>query len=280
MIIDAHTHIFPPTLIQNRGALCRDEDAFAVLYQDPKSKMVTAENLIQMMNEQGVDRAVVFGFPWQDENRFRTNNDYIINAVQKYPDQLIGLACFDLFHPNAGHETERCLDSGLKGVGELACYQSGLSEIALTHLEPIMEQCRTRDLPVLIHVNESIGHQYPGKAPITLEEIWRLILRFPDNKLILAHWGAGIFFFAAMKKQVKAALTNVWLDTAASPYLYDPIVYDIAKQTISLEKVLFGSDFPLLLPSRYKKEFSSTCLSSDEQKAVLGNNAASLFGIN
>ncbi len=130
----------------------------------------------------------------------------------------------------------------------------------------------------MIHTNEPVGHKYPGKTPITLNQIYRLVKTFPDNKIILAHWGGGIFFYALMKKEVKEILKNVWYDTAASPYLYSPDTYRIAGEIIGFEKILLGSDYPLLKPQRYYKEMTAAGLASDAMDRISGLNAAQLLG--
>ena len=83
-----------------------------------------------------------------------------------------------------------------------------------------------------------MGHNYPGKAPITLHQIYRFAKSYPSNRIVLAHWGGGLFFFALLKKEVKDVLNNVWFDTAASPYLYTPDSYRIAGNIIGFEKIL------------------------------------------
>jgi len=62
-----------------------------------------------------------------------------------------------------------------------------------------------------------------------LKQIYNLVKRFPENKIVLAHWGGGIFFFNLLKKDVKESLKNVYFDTAASPFLYDTQIYRYAK---------------------------------------------------
>ena len=141
-----------------------------------------------------------------------------------------------------------------------------------------MALARRFDCPVMIHTNEPVGHQYPGKAPNTLLQIYTLVRRFAANRIILAHWGGGIFFYALLKKEVRESLANVWFDTAASPYLYQPQIYTQAMTLAGEEKILFGSDFPLLKPQRYFKEMDKAGLSETQKKAVCGINAAKVLG--
>jgi predicted TIM-barrel fold metal-dependent hydrolase len=112
---------------------------------------------------------------------------------------------------------------------------------------------------------------------VTLEQIQKLAATFPDNRIILAHWGGGIFFYHIMKKQLKQTLKNVWYDTAASPFLYDPAVYDMAVQAGVGDKVLLGTDFPLLPPDRYYRDLDASGLTKEEKQAVLGDNAALFY---
>ncbi len=277
MVIDFHLHMFSKAVRENRAAYFPSEPAFQLLYDSLKSRIVGAAETIRMMDEERVDKAVVFGFPWQDAEIFKKENDYIADAVQRYPQRLIGLACFDALNPKAGLETERCLASGLSGVGELAFYQSGIDESCCHALEPVMAICREKNCPVMIHTNEPVGHLYPGKSPNTLAQIYSLVKKFPENRIVLAHWGAGIFFYRVLKKETKDVLKNVWYDTAASPFLYDPEIYPTAVKLAGADKILFGTDYPLLKPSRYFKEIQVSGITADEQKAICGGNAAALL---
>jgi predicted TIM-barrel fold metal-dependent hydrolase len=279
MIIDFHTHIFPKQIRHHREDHFPAEPAFELLYRSPKSRIIGMTQLVAAMDEQGVDKSVVFGFPWRDPGRFLMHNDYVMDAMAKYPDRLIGFGCFDLFHPDAASEADRCLSGGLAGIGELAFYQGGLDADAIRRLVPIMEMCRDARRPVMIHTNEPIGHQYPGKTPNTLSQLYDLISAFPQNRLVLAHWGGGLLFYALLKKQVKEVLSNVYFDTAASPFLYDRPVYAIAVQIIGAARILFGSDYPLIPPTRYFKQMAAAGLDAKAIDAICGKNAGDLLNI-
>ena len=166
MIIDCHTHIFPAAVRQNRENYFRGEPAFELLYAAPKARLVGAGELVAAMDAQGVDRSVVFGFPWRDARTARLNNDYVLDAVGRYPGRLVGLCCLDPVSPQAVAETRRCLDAGLSGIGELAFYQSGIDAAALDKLAPLMALCLAKGLMAMIHTNEPVGHLYPGKTAI------------------------------------------------------------------------------------------------------------------
>jgi len=279
MIIDAHTHIFPPEIRQGRDKFFPAESAFKLLYQSPRARLIGGRELINAMDANRVDRAVVFGFPWTSIELSKIHNDYIMETVLKYPDRFTGLGCFDPASPGAAAEAERCLTGGLGGIGELAFYQSGIDDVALEQLAPVMAMCAECSRPVLIHTNEPVGHDYHGKTPVTLSQIYGLIKRFADNKIVLAHWGGGLFFYTLMKKEVKECLKNVYFDTAASPHLYDPEVYQIAIKFAGIDKILFGSDFPLLAPEKYFNEMHQLGLARDQIDQICGLNAQRLFKV-
>ncbi len=280
MIIDSHTHIFPEEIRQDRSLYFENEPEFKLLYDSPKAAICNVYDLIESMDRYHVDISVICGFPWRNPEHTKHNNDVVIEAVIKYPDRIKGLACFDTAWAGAASETQRCIDAGLCGAGELAFYLSGIDKQALASLEPVMTVLKDNgNLPCMIHTNEPVGHKYPGKTPITLEQIYNLAGAFPDNKIILAHWGGGIFFYNIMKKETKAVFKNIWYDTAASPYLYDSQIYDIAVDANIADKVLFGTDFPLLTPGRYYKDLDNSNITPEHKKQMLGDNAALVFNI-
>jgi predicted TIM-barrel fold metal-dependent hydrolase len=279
VIIDVHTHIFPRKMRENRERYLASESAFKLLYDSPKAELSGAQALVDTMDEQGVDRAVTFGFPWESADIYRMHNDYILEAVARFPERLIGFGCFDPLSDEAVSEAARCITSGLSGIGELALYENEMTETALAHLAPMMELLLAKGLPVLIHTNEPIGHRYPGKADMTLRQIDGLVKRFPENTIILAHWGGGIFFYNLLKKEIKEHLKNVYFDTAASPFLYDPAIYRVATEILGPDKVLLGSDYPLLSPKRYLSEIEKAGLSSDDIQAICGLNAARVLDL-
>jgi len=279
VIIDVHTHIFPREVREHRDRYVAAEPDFALLYRPSGSKLSGVDEIVDTMDAQEIAKSVVFGFPWRDPDTFRMHNDYILEALGRYPERLIGFGCFDPLSPLAERETERCIEAGIQGIGELAHYQSEMGEAALDRLSPVMEILRGRGLPVLVHTHEPIGHLYPGKSDLTLRQIDALVQRFPDNTIILAHWGGGILFFHLLRREIKDHLKNVYFDTAASPFLYDPTIYRIAADIVGVHKILFGSDYPLIDPKRYLAEMKASGLSGDDIRDICGRNAEKLLRI-
>jgi predicted TIM-barrel fold metal-dependent hydrolase len=80
-------------------------------------------------------------------------------------------------------------------------------------------------------------------------------------------------------KSVRKRVEKLYYDTAASPFLYTPEVYRIAVEILGPERILFGSDFPLIRPSRYQREMEEGGLPADAQGMIMGRNACRLLGL-
>lgn len=277
MIIDTHTHIYSRQLRENREKYFPVDPVFKRFYDSPKARIAGAKDLIDSMDKNSVDLSVIFGFPWSNISVLKKQNDYIMETVIKYPGRFLGFCCLDPFIKEAVSEVERCIAGGLKGVGELFFHKSGIDDRCIKTLGPIMEICRNKDMPVLIHTNEPIGHSYPGKTPLTLGQIYNLVKRYPENKIILAHLGGGLFFYNLLKKEIKDSLKNVYFDTAVAPFLYENPVYKIAVEIMGKEKIILGTDFPIGEADQYFKAFLESTISEAEIAGICGENAKKLL---
>ncbi|GLI36227.1 amidohydrolase family protein [Desulforhabdus amnigena] len=279
MRIDVHTHIFPPDIVRDRARFFEGEPIFKLLYDSPKAKLAGAESLLETMDRDGIDHAVVFGFPWQEMELAVRHNNYVLEMTAKYGSRLIPLGCFNPLDERGDQEAERCFRSGARGLGELAIYGACKADSALKCFEPLIECCRSHAGIMLVHANEPVGHSYPGKAPLGLDFYYSLAKLAAGTPLILAHWGGGLCFYELLKREAQDVLSQVYYDTAASPFLYDPKIYPHMSRVLRKGKILFGSDYPLLAPRRYFKEMAETDLSAAETADISGKNAAHLFGI-
>ena len=279
MIIDFHTHIIPPHIKENRSKYAQLDTAFEAIYSNPKAKLATADELIDAMDKDGVDMSVVLNYGWTTQELCIEVNDYIIESVHRYPGRLVG---FCSIQPesidNAICETERCAEAGIRGVGEI---RPDVQLFDFNHpelMKPLVEVVQAKNLILLTHASEPVGHHYPGKGKATPELLYNFIKAYPDVKMVCAHWGGGLPFFALMP-EVREAFNNVYFDTAASPFLYDPRIYRQVIKLTGADKILFGSDYPLIPQRRYLKEIASIDLSQEHKDNILYGNAAKLLGI-
>ncbi|MBM3934053.1 MAG: amidohydrolase [SAR202 cluster bacterium] len=279
MTIDFHTHIYPEWLRDQREKYLSRDATFGELFVSPKAKMATAQELIAAMDEDGVQASVVMGVGWTDQGLARDVNDYIIDAVRMYPGRIVG---FGGVNPAWGDaavtEAERCARAGLRGIGELHPDTQGFAIQERRAMEPLVEVLREYRLILTTHSSEPVGHLYQGKGHTTPDKLWAFIESFPDVKVVCAHWGGGLPFYALMP-EVAEGLANVYFDTAASPFLYSAGIFRQATALVGAGKVLMASDFPLIRAKRILKQINEAALTPADRQKIVHDNAAALLGI-
>ena len=279
MIIDFHTHVFSPQIKKKRSKYIDSDSCFAILYSKKEAKLATADELIADMDKNKVDISVITNIGWTTHELCVETNDYILESVARYPQRLIG---FCTVQPNsyaaAIAEIERCATGGIRGVGEMRPDMQLFDLKDEQVMEPFIEVIRKYKLILLTHASEPVGHEYPGKGGVTPDILYPFITSFADLTIVCAHWGGGLPFYALMP-EVKQALHNVYFDTAASPFLYSPQVYNQVIQLVGGDKILFGSDYPLLTQNRLLSEINSLDLPEETRNLILSGNAQRLLGI-
>ncbi len=279
MIIDFHTHVFPPQVKKNRSKYVDSDPCFALLYSKKEAKLATADELIASMDKAEVDVSVIVNIGWTTHELCVETNDYILESIAKYPRRLVG---FCAVQPNSDEaalaEIERCAQAGARGVGEIRPDMQLFDLGDETLMQPLVEMLEKHKLILLTHASEPVGHEYPGKGSITPEVLYPFIVNYPDLTVVCAHWGGGLPFYALMP-EVKRAISNVFFDTAASPFLYSPQVYHQVIQLVGTDKILFGSDYPLLEQSRLINEIRSLDLPEETKDLILSGNAQRLLSI-
>jgi predicted TIM-barrel fold metal-dependent hydrolase len=279
MLIDFHTHIFPPDVRDHRERYCARDAWFNELYSNPRVNIATAEDLVAEMDASGVDATVTFSFGWSDAGLIEEMNSYVIDATRRYPKRIYGMA---VLQPIAGlravRELERCAAAGMIGLGELMPHGQGykLSDIDL--LTPFMEIVRQHQLLVLSHCSEPIGHVYPGKGNVTLQDIVTFLTAFPDVRFVAAHWGGGLPFYCLMP-EIQRIAGHVWYDTAATAYLYRNTILPVVADLVGADRILFASDYGLLRQRRIIDYIAQSGLSSEAVGMVLGGNAQNLLSL-
>jgi predicted TIM-barrel fold metal-dependent hydrolase len=277
MILDAHTHIFPDEIQKNRQSLCRREPSFRLLYGDERSRLVGKEALLRSMDREGVARSIVCGFPWKDVGLCRESNDYLLHSAREFPDRIIPFCVIPMGSSRqAKKELDRCFCLGMRGVGELAFYGQGITRRDMQILRSALGPLQEIGIPVLLHTNEPVGHPYPGKSLKSLQPIYELLSAVPGVTFILAHWGGGFLFYELMPESARLA-DRIYYDTAASPFLYRLQIYSVATQIVGPDRILWGSDFPLLSPARYFLELEKCGVPPFMQQKIKGLNAERLL---
>ncbi|MCJ7664066.1 MAG: amidohydrolase family protein [Desulfobacterales bacterium] len=276
-MIDFHTHIFSPYARDHRDQLAKADPAFSLIYAEKKARMIGVEELLEAMEENGVEQSVVCGFPWQGTELSRRENAYLLESAHRYPDRIIPFITLPQDGKAAIAELDQCARAGAQGIGEMAPGTYGDHLWPIETMRPLFAAIKEKGLPVLIHCNEPLGHPYPGKGKVGPAEMGTLVDALQGITIILAHWGGGFFFYELMP-EIADICKGVYYDTAASPFLYNRRIYPIAISIIGPQRILFGSDYPLIPPARYKQEMQEAGLAEKELEAILGSNAQRLLG--
>jgi len=275
-IFDTHIHITPPEILNDMDKFRNQDDYFDLLSGSQVNKNITGDQVKELVEEGLLQGAVVFGFAFQDMELCHLVNSYTIKIVHQYPE-LIGFAVVNPRADNLCEELQFCKENGLRGVGEIYATGQDFDLRSGSHLEKLATFCRKNNWPILLHLNEPVGHYYKGKTKDSLQEGMSAAENFPDNIFIFAHLGGGLCFYELMP-EVEDKLSNVYYDTAALPFLYDRKIYGTLKQAGLIKKLLLGSDFPLISPARYIDDIEKSCLNENDKQKIYRDNFHRLLG--
>lgn len=277
-VIDAHTHLFSPDVLANRERYVVRDYWFGELYGPPAARLATPEELLASMDASGIECSVVCGFPWSDPGICRQENDYLADLARNSGGRLAFMGMVVPHLPGASEEAERCFGLGAVAIGELNADAQGFDLLDPLSITPVMDSCRQAGKPVMLHSSEPVGHGYPGKGTATPAKFVHWLQTWKDQPVVLAHWGGGLPFYELMP-EVRELTANVAYDSGASTYLYRQDVFRHVLNLVGPERVLFGSDFPVLgqtrLLNRVRRQFED----DPALDALLGGNAARIYGL-
>jgi len=223
-----------------RNLRMMERDAACLAHDDAVSL------LIERMDRAGVDRACLMG-PTAGDGIALTN-DMVRTAVARHPRRLLGFVGVDPIGDDPGRAREVVLEAiddwGFRGVGELC------GDLLDARYEPIYRLCAERQVPLLVHVGIPLPSMLLRHGqPTMLDE---LAHRHPELTIVAAHVGMPWFLETIA---VAVRHPNVHLDVSAIPVLgRDAVVHGILGLLWERgleDRVLFGTDFPLVDPARY-----------------------------
>ncbi|MBI2857227.1 MAG: amidohydrolase family protein, partial [Chloroflexi bacterium] len=272
-------HIVPPWLKDRRSDYLGRDACFDLLYGNPKARLATADDLVASMEEAGVDVSVALNIGWSDRELCIATNDYILEAAARFQHRLAAFCAVPL---GAGEvalrEMERCAAAGAQGIGELRPEPGAGGAVDAGLMAELGALARERHLILLFHSSEPLGHGYPGKGSTRPEVLYALVAALPGVNVVCAHWGGGLPFYSLMP-EVGEVVKGVYYDTAATRYLYRAAIYPRVVELVGAERILMGSDYPLIPQERHVQEIVSADVAEKAKSMMLGGNArALLFG--
>jgi predicted TIM-barrel fold metal-dependent hydrolase len=291
-IVDCHIHMYAPEVFANPIAWgqARGEawwtEAVAPAKRATIQGWADVPRLLADMDRAGIGRCVMLGWYWEQQATCNEQNGWFVDWIREHPDRL---SAFAAVQPGAGQEAidalQRALDAGLCGIGEILPQAQGFT-FEDPYWQRVVGIAIERNLPINLHVTDPLTISDAVTMPTPLSNFLRLAQQFTEAKFILAHWGGGIPFYE-LNPRVRAHLQNVWYDTAASPLLYDTRIFRQVIDLVGADRILFGSDYPLLLyprqirePAfdRFLQDIAAAGLDKDEKEKILGSNFGRLVG--
>lgn len=215
---------------------------------------VTPEALLKVMDENGVEKAVLLQGNW-----LGFHNEYTYEAVKKYPDRFIGAATYDPFCLKVDEIRKRLFDGlGFKIVKfELSTGSGLMANRPRVDLDgSVMNECYAHASEKGLTVVLDIGR--PDSASWQPEAVASVVRKYPEVTFVICHLLApqindGERLKAALGKLVAH---NVYFDIAAlctnqkpEAYPYPTAVGHLktAKEVVGADRLMFGSDMPSTL---------------------------------
>ncbi|MBX5474221.1 MAG: amidohydrolase [Thermoleophilia bacterium] len=208
-------------------------------------------------------------------------NEEIAAAAAANPDVLVPFASVDPHRPNAADEVTRLVrDHGVRGFKFHPNIQAFYPNDRAFY--PMYEAIQAAGVPALFHTGHSgIGSGLRGGGGIRLKYsnpmyVDDVAVDFPDLKIVLAHpsfpWQDEAISVALHKEQVYIDLSG-W-----SPKYFPPQLVRYAN-TLLRDRVLFGSDYPMITPDRWLADFEQADFKDEVRPLILKENAVRLLGL-
>jgi hypothetical protein len=210
------------------------------------------------------------------------SNEEIAEAAAQHPDVLIPFGSIDPARGRAGIRSARRLveDHGVRGFKFHPSYQD--FEPNDRRHYPLYEELQSLGVPALFHTGQTgIGSGLPGGRGIKLRYSDPMLLDdvaadFPGLTIIMAHPSVPWQDSAIAVAQHKA---NVYIDLSGWSPKYFPPQLVRAANTLLKAKVLFGSDYPLLRPERWMKDFEQLEIRDEVKPLIMKQNAITALGL-
>jgi predicted TIM-barrel fold metal-dependent hydrolase len=270
--IDVHTHI------ATREAL--GETAAMAAYFRTELRPLPIEETAALYRSLNM-RAVIFGVDRETSGEPYVGNAYVAQLVATAPDVLIGFASVDPWKGDAAVAEVRSAvrDHGLAGVKFMPITQRFYPDDERFY--PLWEEIASLGVPAVFHVGHTgVGAGTPGGGGWRLEygrpipHLDRVAADFPTLTLVAAHpgwpWHDELLSMMLHK-------SNVWMDLSGwSPRYLPPSVVQYAN-TLLQDRVLFGTDYPLITPQRWLADFATVAFKDSVRPKILLDNARRLL---
>ena len=275
--IDVHTHVHSSV---RGGTISPDSPEAAVGDVFGTDALLSVPELAAYYRERKM-AAVCFMVDSVDWHG-AVSNDEILELASAERDVLIPFVSIDPHRGQEGVEAARRLISehDVRGFKFHPSLQAFWPDDKLAY--PLYEVIAEQELPAVFHTGQTaVGSGQPGGGGILLKYSNPLCLDqvaadFPDMPIIMAHpsvpWQDAAISVATHK-------ANVYIDLSGwSPKYFPPQLVRYANSLLQ-DKVLFGSDYPVITPDRWLADFEKLEIKDDVRPLILKDNAVRLLGL-
>jgi predicted TIM-barrel fold metal-dependent hydrolase len=278
--IDVHTHAEVSRRTGEDGLKPEWREAAGAYFRG--GGLPTVEDVAAYYRERNMVAVVFTVDAVTQTGRHAVRNEEIAEVAAANPDVLIPFASVDPGKGAKGVEEAKRLiaDYGVKGFKFHPNIQAFFPNDRSAY--PLYEAIAEAGLPALFHTGHSgIGSGLPGGGGIRLKYsnpmfVDDVAVDFPELTIVLAHpsfpWQDEAISVALHKRQVYIDLSG-W-----SPKYFPPQLVQYANTLLS-DRVLFGSDYPMITPDRWLADFEQAGFKDEVRPLILKENAARLLGL-
>ena len=258
-IIDSHCHVYPDAIAQRAAA------GTSNFYNMPSRFDGKISTLLEQGEKVGIEHFIVQSVATTPK-QVSSINHFIAESVASGNGRFTGLGTLHPDSDNVEAEIDEIIRLGLKGVK----LHPDIQKVAIDdpRMHKIYKLCEGR-LPMLLHTGD---YRYDLSNP---NRVIPILEQYPDLTVIGAHFGGWSIWEEATEKLCK--YKNFLVDCSSSLYAITP---ETAKELIhvyGVERVLFGTDYPLWTPEEEIERFMKIDLTEKEREDIFYNNAAKLF---
>jgi len=277
--IDIVVNLYTPRMVEE-GRTGLDE-TFKAQVRMPESMRpgVDEDAYLDIMDAAGIDKSLLIAVRAGDirmRGSFEVPYEEVAAVCRRHPERYFGLAGVD---PYRGMQQLAELEHAVEELGFVGAHlYPHWMELAPDHAKyyPIYAKCCELDIPIMMQVGQNLVYSRERRLPsvgrpICLDQV---AIDFPELKLIGIHIGVpwtGEMIAMAWKHE------NVFIGTDAYAPKHWPAEFVHYMNTYGREKVLFGTDWPVIHPRRAVDEIAALGLRDESRDLVMRGNAERVF---
>ena len=262
-ILDCHCHVFPDAIAR------RGTEAVAKFYEKPAPPVEASLNaVLQTQQEAGISLTVLCTAA-TNPAQVRPINRFMADCVERSAGRCLAMGTLHPDSEDIAGDIEHLISLGLLGIK----LHPDMQGFALNDpgTMALYEKARGR-LPFLLHTGD---RRFNRSNP---EQLIPVLRSFPETRFICAHMGDQIDPMGSVRL-LAGNYDNLWVDLSSVHCFFGAGRLFALIRAYGTDRVLFGTDFPMLNPRQEVEIFHSLPLTRAEREEIAWNNGARLLGL-